>query len=98
MQDEHGVTRIRNADPDDGEKQPRDKKTFLLLSGPNQQAFSLRTCSGADSIPCSNLFGKRDPKTYGTTTMAQIEQRVTELGKELGVKVQVVRGSVTSTS
>lgn len=35
----------------------------------------------------SNLFGERDPKHYGSTTLDQIEQRVTEVGKELGVKV-----------
>lgn len=35
----------------------------------------------------SNLFGARDPKVYGSTTLAQIEQRATELAKELGVKV-----------
>ncbi|KAK9899828.1 type II 3-dehydroquinate dehydratase [Cystobasidium minutum MCA 4210] len=67
---EAGVTRIRNADPDDGKLLPKERDTFLLLSGPNH-----------------NLFGERDPKTYGSTTLAQIEQRVTELGKELGVKV-----------
>lgn len=66
--DAQGVTRIKNVDPDDVGEQ--DKRTFLLLSGPNH-----------------NLFGKRDPKHYGTTTMAQIEEQVTNLGKELGVKV-----------
>ncbi len=35
-----------------------------------------------------NMFGKRDPKQYGTTTLAQIDQQVTELGHELGVEVQ----------
>ncbi|KAK4048431.1 hypothetical protein OIV83_004777 [Microbotryomycetes sp. JL201] len=39
------------------------------------------------SGPNHNLFGKRDPKQYGTTTLAEIEQRVTKLGKELGVEV-----------
>ncbi|GAA5889497.1 hypothetical protein JCM5296_005965 [Sporobolomyces johnsonii] len=34
-----------------------------------------------------NLFGKRDAKSYGTTTLAEIEQRVTKLGHELGVKI-----------
>ncbi|GAA5839195.1 hypothetical protein JCM9279_002623 [Rhodotorula babjevae] len=33
------------------------------------------------------LFGKRDAKQYGTTTLAQIEERVTKLGKELGVDI-----------
>lgn len=35
-----------------------------------------------------NMFGKRDPKQYGTITLAQIDQQVTELGHELGVEVQ----------
>lgn len=35
-----------------------------------------------------NMFGKRDPKQYGTATLAQIDQQLTELGHELGVEVQ----------
>lgn len=35
-----------------------------------------------------NMFGKRDPKQYGTITLAQIDQQVTELGHELGTEVQ----------
>lgn len=35
-----------------------------------------------------NMFGKRDPKQYGTITLAQIDQQLTELGHELGVEVQ----------
>jgi len=34
-----------------------------------------------------NMFGKRDPKQYGTITLAQIEARVKALGKELGAQV-----------
>ena len=34
-----------------------------------------------------NMFGKRDPKQYGTITLAQIDQRLTELGKELGANI-----------
>ena len=34
-----------------------------------------------------NMFGKRDPKQYGTITLAQIDQRLTELGKELGTNI-----------
>ncbi|GAA5824202.1 hypothetical protein JCM5353_000348 [Sporobolomyces roseus] len=33
------------------------------------------------------LFGKRDSTQYGTTTLAEIEERVTKFGKELGVEV-----------
>mgnify|MGYP006272161419 FL=1 len=34
-----------------------------------------------------NMFGHRDPKQYGTVTLAQIERKVKALGKELGVSV-----------
>ncbi|MFN7121530.1 MAG: type II 3-dehydroquinate dehydratase [Hydrogenophaga sp.] len=35
-----------------------------------------------------NMFGKRDPKQYGTITLDQINEQVDALGKELGVEVQ----------
>src|SRR5438034_11783212 len=34
-----------------------------------------------------NMFGKRDPKQYGTITLEQIGGRLQALAKELGVKV-----------
>ena len=34
-----------------------------------------------------NMFGKRDPKQYGTVTLAEIDQRLQELGKELGCEI-----------
>lgn len=34
-----------------------------------------------------NMFGKRDPVQYGTTTLAEIDSRLQALGKELGVEV-----------
>ena len=34
-----------------------------------------------------NMFGHRDPKQYGTVTLAQIERKVKSLGKELGASV-----------
>ncbi|MEY4285054.1 MAG: type II 3-dehydroquinate dehydratase [Betaproteobacteria bacterium] len=34
-----------------------------------------------------NMFGKRDPKQYGTITLDQINQRLHDLGKTLGVNV-----------
>ena len=34
-----------------------------------------------------NMFGKRDPKQYGTTTLAEIDTQVTALGAELGAEV-----------
>lgn len=33
------------------------------------------------------MFGKRDPAQYGTVTLAEIDQRMIALGKELGVEV-----------
>ncbi|SCV73198.1 BQ2448_7123 [Microbotryum intermedium] len=68
--DDKGVSRITKVDANAFKTQPRDLKTFLLLSGPNH-----------------NLFGTRNPKQYGTTTLADIEERVTKFGKELGVKI-----------
>lgn len=35
-----------------------------------------------------NMFGKRDPKQYGTITLAQIDEKLKALAKELGVKVE----------
>jgi 3-dehydroquinate dehydratase-2 len=35
-----------------------------------------------------DMFGKRDPKQYGTTTLAEIDAQVTALGQKLGVKVE----------
>jgi 3-dehydroquinate dehydratase II len=34
-----------------------------------------------------NMFGKREPKYYGTITLAEIDRKLRELGKELGVEV-----------
>lgn len=35
-----------------------------------------------------NLFGKRDPKHYGTVTLDQINNNIQELAKELNVEVE----------
>jgi 3-dehydroquinate dehydratase-2 len=35
-----------------------------------------------------NMFGKRDPATYGTITLDEINQRLIALGQELGVRVE----------
>jgi 3-dehydroquinate dehydratase II len=35
-----------------------------------------------------NMFGKRDPKQYGTITLDEINASLTTLGKELGVEVE----------
>ena len=34
-----------------------------------------------------NMFGKRDPAQYGTVTLAEIDTKLTALGRELGVEV-----------
>jgi len=35
-----------------------------------------------------NMFGKRDPKQYGTITLDEIDTRLRELGRELGVEIE----------
>ena len=35
-----------------------------------------------------NMFGKRDPAQYGTITLAEIDNQVKALGKELGADVE----------
>ena len=35
-----------------------------------------------------NMFGKRDPKQYGTTTLAEIDAMLEKLAQELGVEVE----------
>ena len=35
-----------------------------------------------------NMFGKRDPKQYGTITLAQIDTQLQALGKELSAEVE----------
>jgi 3-dehydroquinate dehydratase-2 len=35
-----------------------------------------------------NMFGKRDPKQYGTITLEEIDQRLRDLGRELGAEVE----------
>ena len=35
-----------------------------------------------------NMFGKRDPKQYGTTTLAEIDATLQALGRELGAEVE----------
>ena len=35
-----------------------------------------------------NMFGKRDPKQYGTVTLDEIDAKLQALGKELGVEVE----------
>ncbi|MDQ5910926.1 MAG: 3-dehydroquinate dehydratase [Pseudomonadota bacterium] len=35
-----------------------------------------------------NMFGKRDPKQYGTLTLAEIDAQLREVAKELGVEIE----------
>lgn len=35
-----------------------------------------------------NMFGKRDPVQYGIVTLAQIDEKVKALGRELGIEVE----------
>ncbi|MDZ4164760.1 MAG: type II 3-dehydroquinate dehydratase [Smithellaceae bacterium] len=35
-----------------------------------------------------NMFGKRDPAQYGTVTLAEIDNKLVELGRELGCEVE----------
>ena len=34
------------------------------------------------------MFGKRDPKQYGTITLAQIDEALVALGKEVGAEIE----------
>lgn len=38
--------------------------------------------------PNLNLLGEREPQVYGQMTLAEINRRLVELGKELGLEVQ----------
>ncbi|KKB61410.1 3-dehydroquinate dehydratase [Robbsia andropogonis] len=40
-----------------------------------------------------NMFGKRDPKQYGTATLDEINHQVTVLGKELGAEVEAFQSN-----
>lgn len=35
-----------------------------------------------------SMFGKRDPKQYGTITLAQIDEQLRSLGNELGAEIE----------
>jgi len=41
-----------------------------------------------------NMFGKRDPKQYGTVTLAEIDTRVQALGRELGAAVECFQTNI----
>ena len=43
--------------------------------------------------PNLNLFGRREPHIYGTTTLAQINERLEKLAGELGVELAVTQSN-----
>lgn len=43
--------------------------------------------------PNLNLFGRREPHIYGTTTLAEINTRLNALADELGVTLKVVQSN-----
>lgn len=43
--------------------------------------------------PNLNLFGRREPHIYGTTTLAEINQRLTALAGELGVQLSTLQSN-----
>ncbi|MBV7430115.1 3-dehydroquinate dehydratase [Acidovorax sp. sif1233] len=43
--------------------------------------------------PNLNLFGRREPHIYGTTTLAQINERLQKLAAELGVELGILQSN-----
>ncbi|HSW06610.1 type II 3-dehydroquinate dehydratase [Aquabacterium sp.] len=43
--------------------------------------------------PNLNLFGRREPHIYGTTTLAQINERLTALATELRVELELLQSN-----
>ncbi|HCQ47137.1 3-dehydroquinate dehydratase [Achromobacter sp. LC458] len=43
--------------------------------------------------PNLNLFGRREPHIYGTTTLAEINQRLATLAEELGVELATLQSN-----
>jgi 3-dehydroquinate dehydratase-2 len=43
--------------------------------------------------PNLNLFGRREPHIYGTTTLAEINARLTTLAAELGVEIETFQSN-----
>ena len=44
-----------------------------------------------------NMFGKRDPAQYGTTTLVEIDDRLRALGDELSAKIDTFQTNVEGT-
>ncbi len=43
--------------------------------------------------PNLNLFGRREPHIYGTTTLAEINQKLVALAAELGVEIETFQSN-----
>ena len=43
--------------------------------------------------PNLNLFGRREPHIYGTTTLAEIDARIASLAAELGAEVETLQSN-----
>jgi 3-dehydroquinate dehydratase-2 len=43
--------------------------------------------------PNLNLFGRREPHIYGTTTLAEIDARLHALAKELGAELEILQSN-----
>ena|SRR5258708_17147271 len=43
--------------------------------------------------PNLNLLGTREPEIYGRLTLAEIDQRLTELGREMGLEVRTLQSN-----
>lgn len=43
--------------------------------------------------PNLNLFGRREPHIYGTTTLAEIDARLRSLAAELGAQVEILQSN-----
>ncbi len=43
--------------------------------------------------PNLNLFGRREPHIYGTTTLAEIDAKLHALGAELGAELEIVQSN-----
>ena len=43
--------------------------------------------------PNLNLFGRREPHIYGTTTLAQIDEQLAALARELGVELATIQSN-----
>jgi 3-dehydroquinate dehydratase-2 len=43
--------------------------------------------------PNLNLFGRREPHIYGTTTLAEIDEKLRVLARELGVELEILQSN-----